>query len=57
MMDGTTIVASYTGHPSMINEVNCGTYVPIGNVGALEQGIALYYNLSENQRCEEGTRG
>ena len=42
MMAGKPVVASYTGYPSMINEANCGTYVPAGDVPALRQEVELY---------------
>jgi len=32
MLSGKPVVASYTGYPSMINEADCGSYVPAGDV-------------------------
>lgn len=57
MMAGKPIVASYIGHPSMINEAACGTYVQAGNEVALKREITRYYNMSRDARYELGARG
>ncbi len=57
MMAGKPVVASYTGYPSMVNEADCGTYVPAGDVHALMQEIQRYAGLSEEKRLEIGARG
>lgn len=57
MMAGKPVVASYTGFPSMINEANCGTYVPAGDVAALKQEVARYARMETQERLLIGARG
>jgi glycosyltransferase involved in cell wall biosynthesis len=57
MMAGKPIVASYTGYPSMINEANCGTYIPAGDVSALKQEVKRYAGMDIEERQEIGARG
>ena len=57
MMAGKPIIASYTGHPSMINEAACGTYVPAGDDEALKREIIHYFNLNKDERQVLGERG
>lgn len=57
MMAGKPVVASYTGFPSMINEADCGSYVPAGNVEALKKEVDRYAQMSEQERLTMGARG
>jgi glycosyltransferase involved in cell wall biosynthesis len=57
MMAGKPLVASYTGYPSMVNEADCGTYVPAGDVHALVQEVERYAALPEDDRLKMGARG
>jgi glycosyltransferase involved in cell wall biosynthesis len=57
MVAGKPIVASYTGYPSMINEANCGTYVPAGDIPALKREIERYASMSQSDLAEIGSRG
>jgi glycosyltransferase involved in cell wall biosynthesis len=57
MVAGKPIVASYTGYPSMINEANCGTYVPAGDIPALKREIECYASMSQSDLAEIGSRG
>lgn len=57
MVAGKPVVASYTGYPSMINEANCGTYVPAGDVPALQQEVARYARMDIEERLLMGARG
>jgi glycosyltransferase involved in cell wall biosynthesis len=57
MVAGKPIVASYTGYPSMINEANCGTYVPAGDIPALKREIERYASMSQSDLVEIGSRG
>ena len=57
MMAGKPVVASYTGYPSMINESNCGTYVPAGDVRALQDEIERYARMDPQERQTMGARG
>ena len=57
MMSDKPIVASYTGFPSMINESNCGTFVPAGDVAALKKEVVRYARLEKQERLLIGSRG
>lgn len=57
MMAGKPIVASYTGFPSMINEADCGSYVPAGDVTALQKEVERYALMPEVERVVMGARG
>jgi glycosyltransferase involved in cell wall biosynthesis len=57
MMAGKPVVASYTGYPSMINEANCGTYVPAGDVLALKEELMRYAQMDAEERQSIGARG
>lgn len=57
MFAAKPIVASYSGYPSMINEADCGTFVPAGDVGALRNEIIRYAAMPSNERTVIGERG
>lgn len=57
MLSGKPVVASYTGYPSMINEADCGTYVPAGDVPALRREVLRYAGMEPSQRESIGRRG
>lgn len=57
MLAGKPVVASYTGYPSMINEADCGTYVPAGDVAALRLEVQRYADMDALQRAAIGRRG
>lgn len=57
MMAGKPVVASYTGFPSMINEADCGSYVPAGDVMALKSEVERYAQMPEQERMTMGARG
>ena len=57
MLAGKPVVASYTGYPSMINEADCGTYVPAGDVLALCREVQRYADMDTAQRGDAGRRG
>lgn len=57
MLAGKPIVASYTGYPSMINEAQCGTYVPAGDMTALRAEVLRYTQMDTQQREAMGLRG
>ncbi len=57
MVSGKPIVASYTGFPSMINEANCGSYVPAGDLLSLKSEIERYASMSQSELAEIGLRG
>jgi glycosyltransferase involved in cell wall biosynthesis len=57
MLAGKPIVASYTGYPSMINEAECGSYVPAGDVEALQSEILRHAAMPPEQLDLIGARG
>jgi glycosyltransferase involved in cell wall biosynthesis len=57
MVSGKPIIASYTGFPSMINEANCGSYVPAGDALSLKDEIERYASMSQAALAEIGLRG
>lgn len=57
MLAGKPVIASYTGFPSMINEAQCGTYVPAGDVAALQREVRRYADMAPNERAGIGARG
>ncbi len=57
MMAAKPIVASYSGFPSMINEADCGSYVPAGDVTALQQEVERYAQMPLEERVVMGERG
>lgn len=57
MLAGKPVVASYSGFPSMINEAECGSYVPAGDAVALRQEIMRYADMPAPERRAVGLRG
>jgi glycosyltransferase involved in cell wall biosynthesis len=57
MMSGKPVVASYSGYPSMINEANCGSFVPAGDAPALRSEIERYARMNILERRQIGARG
>lgn len=57
MLAGKPIVASYSGYPSMINEADCGTYIPVCDVNALSLAVVRYAVMDVADRNEVGRRG
>lgn len=57
MLAGKPILASFTGYPSMINEADCGSFVPAGDVPALIAAIRRYAAMSGAELDQIGSRG
>jgi glycosyltransferase involved in cell wall biosynthesis len=57
MLSGKPILASHTGFPSMINEADCGRFVPSGDVKALKNEIVRMTAMTPEARAEMGQRG
>jgi len=57
MMSGKPIVASYGGYESMINEAQCGTFLPAADVSALVSAIRKYAAMPAVERAAVGARG
>lgn len=57
MLSGKPIVASYSGYPSMINEAQCGTFVPAGDLASLRREVQRYAAMNPDRRAAIGARG
>ncbi|MCX5590186.1 glycosyltransferase family 4 protein [Alcaligenes endophyticus] len=57
MLSGKPIVASYSGYPSMINEAECGVYVPAENTNALQATIEQFAEIPRDELESMGRRG
>ncbi|AHZ84222.1 hypothetical protein EP01_04600 [Bdellovibrio bacteriovorus] len=57
MRSGKPIVASYSGYQSMINEANCGEFIPAFNTQAIIDAITKYKCMPKEQRERIGSRG
>jgi glycosyltransferase involved in cell wall biosynthesis len=57
MVAGKPIIASYSGYPSMVNEAQCGIFVPAKDVHALAAAIRAYEQLPKDQLESIGKRG
>lgn len=57
MIAGKPIIASYSGYPSMVNEAQCGVFVPAKDVPALAAAIYKYAQLPKDQLESIGMQG
>jgi glycosyltransferase involved in cell wall biosynthesis len=57
MLSAKPVLASYTGHPSMIDEAGAGSFAPAGDAAALKAEILRYASLPQAERREMGLRG
>jgi len=57
MMAGKPIIASYSGYPSMVNEAECGVFVPAKDARALSSALREYAQLSNEELVTIGKRG
>ncbi len=57
MLSGRPIIGSYSGFPSMINEAECGVFVPAEDAQALRDAILRFANMSNEERDAIGARG
>lgn len=51
------IICSFSGYQSMINEAECGTFVPFGDVEKLIETILIYKRLTKEDINKIGERG
>ena len=49
MMAAKPILASYNGYPSMVNEAQCGRFIPATDVTALKKAIYEYAQMTTDQ--------
>ncbi|MDD3945549.1 MAG: glycosyltransferase family 4 protein [Bacteroidales bacterium] len=57
MLAGKPIIATYTGYPSMINEANCGIFVPSKKPEDLRDVFIYYARISNKEREKIGKNG
>lgn len=57
MLSEKPILASYSGYPSMINEANCGFFIPAGDQQALKTKLLEISSMNKNGLKEMGKRG
>ena len=57
MIAGKPIIASYSGYPSMVNEAQCGIFIPAKDVRSLIVAIHKYAQLPKDQLESIGKRG
>jgi glycosyltransferase involved in cell wall biosynthesis len=56
MNAGRPIVCSFSGFQSMINEANCGSFVPFGDVDLLAAEVLRLKRIPNDKRYEMGKR-
>lgn len=57
MLSATPVVASYSGYPSMINEAECGYFIPAGDADALAKMLSKLADMPKAERDAMGTKG
>lgn len=57
MMAGKPVIGCLSGHPSMIDEAQCGAFVPAGDVAGLRAEVVRLAELNGDARRELGLRG
>lgn len=57
MLSGKPIIASYSGYPSMINEADCGVFVPADSDQLLVNELHRVIDMNASLRKEMGARG
>jgi len=57
MHAGKPIIASYNGYPSMLNEAQCGVFIPAKDVSALVDAIHEYSQFPKDRLESIGKRG
>lgn len=57
MMSGRMVLASYSGHQSMINEANSGIFIPAEDPKAIQIALLKIILMSTQERIQMGLRG
>jgi len=57
MLSGRPIIGSYSGFPSMINEAECGVFIPAEDAQALKDAILRFADMPSEERDAIGARG
>lgn len=57
LMAGKPVLASYSGYQSMLNEADCGEFVPSGDVSALSAAIRRHAEMPPEALAQRGKSG
>jgi glycosyltransferase involved in cell wall biosynthesis len=57
MLSGKPIIVSYSGHQSLINQANCGVFIPAQNPKLLSDEILKFSKMTELEISKMGIRG
>jgi glycosyltransferase involved in cell wall biosynthesis len=57
MMAGKPVIASYSGYPSMLDEADCGVFVPAKDAEALKRAIRDFAQMPSEELDRMGRRG
>lgn len=57
MLSGKPVLTSYSGYPSMVNEADCGSFVPAGDALTLKQAVLRFQAMGAEERQAMGRRG
>jgi glycosyltransferase involved in cell wall biosynthesis len=57
MYAGKPVIGSFSGFPSMIDEADCGAFIPASDARALQAEVERYAALSPGERAQIGVRG
>ncbi len=57
MLSGRPVLASLSGHPSMIDEAESGVFVPAGDPAAVAEELRRFAAMDADERTEMGVRG
>jgi len=57
MLAGKPVVASYSGYRSMLNEAECGVFVPSGDADQLVEAFLMFADMPRETREAMGRRG
>ncbi|MGB3724198.1 MAG: glycosyltransferase family 4 protein [Glaciecola sp.] len=57
MFASRPIVCMFSGYPSMLNEANCGEFIPAEDADALVDSVLKYKEMTPEQRAEIGDSG
>lgn len=57
MLSARPVLASFSGHPSMIDEAGCGVFVPAGDPEAVAAELRRFAAMSADERDDMGARG
>lgn len=57
MLSGKPILASYSGHPSMINDADCGTFIDTDDPTVIKEKLEYFSTISNDELNTLGNKG